>query len=370
MGQSPEPFEQLARELGIRGALQRVCPLGSGHIHETVLAEYGDAAHPERFVHQKLNTHVFKHPALLMQNFLLVTQQIRAALERRAAREPERRCLRLIRCTSGELSVTDRGGNVWRTTAFIGGAHSIDVVERPEQAFEAARAFGGFAADLAGLDPAALEEPLPHFHDLDQRLRALERAFRLDTHARAASVREEMQHLVDAHTELARSLATRGFSRVRRRVVHNDCKINNVLFDTASDTALCVIDLDTVMQGTLLCDFGDLVRTAASTAREDEPDLGSVRFDLDAFCALTRGYLAGIGAAIDAAERGLLAIAGPALTLENAMRFLTDHLEGDIYFRIQRHQHNLDRARAQLALFDAMWRALTAAERLVADARG
>jgi len=370
MDRSVEPFDQLARELGIRGPLRHAQPLGSGHIHDTVVAEYGDPMRPERFVHQRLNTRVFEQPASLLRNFLRVTQHIRSKLQSRGAPGPERRCLELVRALDGQLGVTDPAGRLWRTTRFIADAHSIDVVERPEQAFEAARAFGAFAADLADLDPSRLAEPILHFHDLGRRMHALEAAFRRDPRARAGALGGEMQRLQVAHGDLVRALEARGFSQLPRRVVHNDCKINNLLFDAASDVALCVIDLDTVMQGTLICDFGDLVRTAASTAAEDEPEPARVGFDLDAFRALARGYLAGLGTAIERRERDLLALAGPALTLENAVRFLTDHLEGDTYFRIHRPQHNLERARAQRALFEAMWRERAAADHIVREAGG
>jgi Ser/Thr protein kinase RdoA (MazF antagonist) len=250
----------------------------------------------------------------------------------------------------------------------IEGAHNIDSCERPEQAFQAARAFGTFAADLADLDAATLVETLPGFHDLPGRAAAFERTLRTDALGRASDAGAEAETLRTQCARVRRELELRGAAAAPRRVVHNDCKINNVLFDDASGEGLCVIDLDTVMPGSVLCDFGDLVRTATCPTPEDETDLSRVRFDLDLFRALAGGYRSGMGPLLTPAELRLLPVAGPALTLENALRFLTDHLEGDVYFRTQRPGHNLDRCRTQLRLLDHMLDALGEADAIVSDA--
>ncbi|MDH3519286.1 MAG: aminoglycoside phosphotransferase family protein [Myxococcales bacterium] len=356
---------QLARPFEIPGTLCSVAALGSGHIHDTFLAEYEHRGKRTRFVHQRLNTRIFRDPAGLMQNVVRVTEHLRSALRARGSAEVERRCLRVIHCADGRPFHVDAEEGVWRTTGYVERAHSVDSVDRPERAGEAARAFGAFAADLADLDPAEVLETLPGFHALEGRIAALEEAARADPRGRAAGVGPELRQLRAARATVARELDARSFARAPRRVVHNDCKINNVLFDDASGEGICVIDLDTVMEGTLLCDFGDLVRSAAGPAPEDEPDLSRVRFDLALFRALARGYRAGVGSLLTPTERRLLAIAGPALTLENAARFLTDHLRGDVYFRIHRPEHNLDRCRAQLRLLDHMLASLDAADRIV-----
>jgi Ser/Thr protein kinase RdoA (MazF antagonist) len=262
----------------------------------------------------------------------------------------------------------DAQGNAWRTYAVIEGAHSIDYCRCPEQAFQAARAFGAFAADLADLDADTLVETLPHFHDLTARAAALEDALRADSRRRAPGVSPEIDRVRAQLARVQRELGARRATSAPRRVVHNDCKINNVLFDDASGEGLCVIDLDTVMAGSVLCDFGDLVRTAACPAPEDETDLSRMRFDLALFRELARGYRSGAGALLTSAELRLLPLAGPALALENAVRFLTDHLEGDVYFRTRRPSHNLDRCRAQLRLLAHMLDTLGDADRIVAEA--
>ena len=362
-----ERVRAIAPHFAIAGELRRAAPHGSGHIHETFVAEYEGAGAVRRFLHQRLNTNIFRDAEGLMRNVVRVTDHLRAALLRRGAADPERRCLRVVPTRGGDPLHVDARGETWRTYVLVEGAHSVDNCQRPEQAFQAARAFGAFAADLADLDAKTLVEIIPGFHDLSARAAALERALRADASRRASDVGPEIERSRTQLARVKRALDARGAAGAPRRVVHNDCKINNVLFDDASGEGLCVIDLDTVMPGSVLCDFGDLVRTAACPTPEDETDLSRVRFDLALFRELARGYRSGAGLLLTPAELRLLPLAGPMLTLENALRFLTDHLEGDVYFRTRRPGHNLDRCRAQLRLLDHMLDALEEADRIVAD---
>jgi Ser/Thr protein kinase RdoA (MazF antagonist) len=238
-------------------------------------------------------------------------------------------------------------------------------VESPDQARRAARAFGGFAASLGDLAPDALHLTIPGFHDFEARVRALEHAVEADPAGRARAASDDIESARRAARALASELPPARLERLPLRVVHNDCKLNNVLFDESSGEALCVIDLDTVMPGTLLVDFGDLVRTAACPAAEDERDLSRVRVDPELYDALSRGYLEGIGGAIGTDEIELLPLAGPRIALETGIRFLTDHLEGDVYFRVSREGHNLDRARSQIRLTERLLGELAAARRRI-----
>jgi Ser/Thr protein kinase RdoA (MazF antagonist) len=362
-----EGLGDIAPHFAIAGELRRAKPHGSGHIHDTFVAEYECEGTRSRFLHQRLNTRIFRDAEGLMRNVVRVTDHLRAALLRRGTADAERRCLRVVPTREGHPLYVDARGESWRTYVLIEGAHSIDGCEHPEQAFHAARAFGAFAADLADLDAATLVETLPGFHDLSGRAAAFERALRADALRRASDAGDEADALRAQCARVQRELALRGAATAPRRVVHNDCKINNVLFDDASGEGLCVIDLDTVMPGSVLCDFGDLVRTATCPAPEDETDLSRVRFDLELFRALARGYRSGMGSLLTPAELRLLPVAGPALALENALRFLTDHLEGDVYFRTQRPGHNLERCRAQLRLLDHMLGALGDADAIARD---
>lgn len=352
----------------VEGECTEVAPLGRGHIHDTWIGTWRTREGTRRLVHQRLNTRVFREPLVLMETWLRVTDHVRAALAREGRADVERRCLRAIPARSGAPLHRDESGASWRAFAFIEGARSFEVAESPRLAHEAARAFGAFAAQLADLDPATVPESIPHFHDFAHRVAAFEAALAADAHGRAAGAAEAAARARRLAARVERALAEAGAGALPRRVVHNDCKLNNVLFDDATGEALCVIDLDTVMPGSVLADFGDLARTAACPAAEDEPDLTRVRVDAALYEALVRGYLAGAGALLEPVERALLPLAGPLIALETGIRFLTDHLAGDVYFRIHRAGHNLGRARVQLRLTEELLAGVDQARRFVAGA--
>jgi hypothetical protein len=289
-----------------------------------------------------------------MDNVARVTRHQWELLRSEGAPDAERRCLRLVSTRNGLPFHVDDAGVAWRTFRFLEGARSRDTIEEPAQAYQVARAFGAFAAALRDLPAPSLAITIPGFHDLGARFAAFEEALAADSHQRAASVPAEIERAAGWFQDLEQLLAQRGFAELPRRIVHNDCKINNVMLDDVTGEGLCVIDLDTVMEGTVLCDFGELVRTGTSRSPEDEVDLASIRFELELFLAATRGYLAGAGPLLSAGEIGILPLAGPVMALENAIRFLTDHLRGDLYFRVHRKGHNLDRFRAQLRLVELM----------------
>jgi hypothetical protein len=349
----------------IDGECAQVAPLKRGHIHDTLVGTWRTSAGTKRFVHQRVNTQVFRDPALLMRNWLRVTEHVRTALAREGRSELERRCLRLVPARGGAPCHTDESGAVWRSFAFIEGARSVDVAEGPAQAQEAARAFGAFAAQLADLDAATIGESIPRFHDFGHRVATFEAAVAEDAHARARAAAETIERMRREVERVDRALTSAGAGALPLRIVHNDCKLNNVLFDDATGEGLCVIDLDTVMPGSVLADFGDLARTAACPAPEDETDLSRVRVDDALYAALVRGYLAGTGALLEPVEIALLPLAGPLIALETGVRFLTDHLAGDVYFRIHRPGHNLDRARVQLRLTEQLLAGIGEARRLV-----
>jgi hypothetical protein len=361
-------MSERARDFGVWFALDGECveavPLKRGHIHDTWVGTWRTREGVRRVVLQQVNTHVFRDPVVLMRNWLRVTEHVRAALARAGVPDLERRCLRAIPTRSGAPFHTDKGGAVWRAFAFIEGARAVDVPESPAQAEQAARAFGAFAAQLADLDPAEIGESIPRFHDFAYRVANLEAAVAADAHGRARGTAPEIERARRLAAEVEGALASEGASALPRRVVHNDCKLNNVLFDERTGEALCVIDLDTVMPGSVLADFGDLARTAACPAPEDERDLARVEVDARLYEALVRGYLGGTGAMLAPVEVALLPLAGPLIALETGIRFLTDHLSGDAYFRIHRPGHNLDRARVQLRLSEQLLAGLGEARRM------
>jgi Ser/Thr protein kinase RdoA (MazF antagonist) len=350
----------------IAGRFAGAEPLGRGHIHETFVSSFvGQGGARERFVHQRLDTRIFRDPAALMGNVARVTAHLRAALARRGVRDLERRVLSLVPARDGRPFWTAPDASVWRSFRMIEGAVTRETVSGPAEAFEVARAFAGFAGLLRDLPPPPLAVTLPGFHDLEGRLRQLEAAVTRDACGRAAGVQPEIRAARAAADALRRELAAAHPERAPVRVMHHDCKLDNLLLDAQTGEALCVIDLDTVMPGSVLSDFGELVRTAASRSPEDEPDVERIEFDPALFEALARGYAAGAADWLTPDEGRLLPLAGPVLALMNAVRFLADFLAGDVYFRVHREGHNLDRHRAQLRLATLMQTRLPEARRIV-----
>ena len=337
------------------GEVTSVVPYGNGHINDTYAVTCSLAGGSVRFILQRLNPVVFPDRAGLMRNMIAVTGFLRKAVIRDGG-DPERECLRLIPLKEGSPYLTDESGDVWRATQFIENTDAYLVAESPEMFASAGEAFGKFMARLGGFDASSLFEVIPRFHDTPDRyarfLASLERnaAGRMDeAKDEIAFVRER-----DEGCSVITDALERG--EVPVRVTHNDTKLNNVLIDTATKEAVCVIDLDTVMPGSMLYDFGDAVRVGCSTAKEDERDLSLVDFDLGLFRAFTEGYLAGAGRSVTAAELGLLPDAARLMTFECGMRFLTDFLDGDTYFKTAYPEHNLVRARTQFKLVRTMER--------------
>ena len=304
-----------------------------------------------RFFLQRLNRHVFPDLDALMENVARVTRHVGGPL-------------RLVPTREGLVWARDDQGDVWRLYGFIEGAVARTMASAAD-AERAARAFGAFQRALADLPGPRLHETIPHFHDTPRRLESFECAVQRDSAGRAAEARKEIAQ-VQGRRELAAVLVKAAASgTVPERIVHNDAKLANVLFDAASGEALCVVDLDTVMPGLALFDFGDLVRSMATRAAEDERDTSRVRLEPELFESIARGYVAATRELLTPAERELLVPAAQVIVFEQAVRFLIDHLEGDRYYRIARPGHNLDRCRTQLALLDALLAGERALEQIV-----
>jgi hypothetical protein len=329
-------------------------PLGHGHINDTFVATYHRAGRSARYVHQRINQHVFHDPEAVMDNIARVTQHIRAKLL--AAGEPDvaRRVLTLVPARDGGTFHRTADGNYWRTYLFIENAHIQDVVETPEQAYQAALAFGQFQQQLADLAVPRLVETIPYFHDTPQRFAALEQAIAHDAGNRVVGAKTEIEFAFRHKEMTGMLLDLHARDAIPERITHNDTKFNNVMLDDATGEALCVLDLDTVMPGLALYDFGDMVRTTACACAEDETDLSKVRMEMAMFESLVRGYLAAVGGVLNATEKRHLAFAGKLMTFEVGIRFLTDYLEGDHYFKVHRPAHNLDRCRNQFALVESI----------------
>ena len=323
-----------------------------GHINETYVASYRLNGSVRRFVHQRINTAVFTDARALSGNIARVTGHLREKLYARNVPGVERRVLRVVPTRAGEEMLITDGGEHWRTYEFIEETVTRLNVETSSQAYAAAHAFGEFADLLADLSPQLLAETISGFHDTGARLERLHDAVRRDSQGRVRECRADIER---AHENAALAKALPRIAadeHLALRAVHNDAKISNVLFDAAEGHAICVIDLDTVMPGLLLYDAGELVRTACTRAAEDEPQPENVTVEPDFLDAVLAGFASGARTA--RAERRAFVTAGRVLAYENGVRFLTDHLDGDRYFRVHRPGHNLQRARVQFALVCAL----------------
>lgn len=345
--QSPEAAA--VRHFAIDGKLTALVAHERGHIHDTYISTFvGQDGASRRYLHQRMNGTVFTDLPALMHNVERVTGYLAQQHE-----SGELEALRLARTHDGAAWFEDENG-AWRTYDYVEDTVSYDLCPGPEMAHEAARAFGHFQARLRGLPADELRMTIPRFFSAPFRLEQLDRARREDVEGRVPGAHTELD-FVDARRELVGVIEERlADGRIPSRVVHGDTKLNNVLFDASSGRARCVVDLDTCMPGWSLYDFGDLVRFTAATSTEDETDLSQVGMNLELYQALVEGYLSGAGEFLNAEERGLMPLSARLVTLTIGMRFLADHLAGDVYFKVLRPGHNLDRARTQLAMVASM----------------
>lgn len=362
MKHTTEHFRAVSAAFQIWGDFVSAEPYGSGHINETYQLTLNLAGTPVHYLLQRINSTIFTRPGRVMENILRVTAHLRAT----AGADPDasRRTITVVPARDGQPFHRDPDGNWWRLYLFIENARTYDVIESPAQAFEAARAFARFQNQLADLPAPRLFETIPNFHNTLVRLEALDAAIAADAHNRAAGAADAVAFVNDRRGQCGRLLARLAAGELPERITHNDTKINNVMLDDATGHGICVIDLDTVMPGLALYDFGDMVRSATASAPEDEQDLTKVFSRPDMFGALARGYLSE-AAFLTPAEREELVFSARLITLTIGIRFLTDYLCGDTYFRTHRPGQNLDRCRMQFQMVRSMEEQADAMETLV-----
>ena len=320
-------------------------PYGNGHINDTFLV-----VADKRYIMQRMNTRIFTKPVELMANILGVTEHIRAKAAAMGRTDVERASLVVVPTLSGEKFFVDSEGGYWRVYEFTERTVTQEVVESIDDFYNCAVAFGNFQQMLADYPAETLNEPIANFHNTPWRYENLMRAVEADKCGRLASVKQEVEFAM-ARKDFASTLENaRANGLLPLRVTHNDTKLNNILFDESTHNPVCVIDLDTVMPGYSVNDFGDSIRFGANTAVEDETDLSKVTLDLELFEAYAKGFIRGCNGSLTETELDLLPVGAMMMTFECGMRFLTDYLEGDTYFKIHRENHNLDRARNQFAL--------------------
>jgi len=352
-----------------------VTPYGGGHINDTYAAEtivpLEDGRAMRRFIIQRINTEVFAKPREVMSNIRKVTEQQRESILNSGG-DASRECLTLVRTTDGaECLEREEDQTFWRCYCFVEGARTCEFIRDDakgrEMAYQAAKMFGDFHRQLSGLPGSELHETIPHFHHTPRRTRQLEEAIASDAAKRVSRCESEIEFARSLYPMASMLVDAMAGGELPVRVCHNDTKINNILFDfhSPADRAMTIIDLDTVMPGTMLYDFGDLVRTSTWPGAEDERDASKVYVSMDLFESLVKGWLAGAGDIMTASERTRLDIAGKIITYTIGIRFLADHLNGDKYFAIHRDGQNLDRARVQFAIIRDMDRQEKAMQEIV-----
>ncbi len=334
------------------GTFLKAEPFGSGHIHDTFRV---GTKEPDKddYILQRLNNRIFRNIPELQENIERVTIHLRKKLSAIPGSDIKRECLRLIPARNGKSWITDEEGSYWRMYIFISDHRSYNIVNTPEKAYEGGKAIGRFQAMLSDLPGEPLHETIPYFHDIEKRLETFDRTREKDPAGRVKLVGKEIDMALKRAESMKVILNLGREGKIPERITHNDTKFNNILLDS-NDKALCVIDLDTVMPGYVHYDFGDAIRTAANIAAEDEKELSKVSMDIRLFEAYARGYLSETKGTLNAVEKEYLAFAPRLITYTIAVRFLTDYIDGDHYFKIHHEHHNLQRARAQLRLVESM----------------
>lgn len=327
-------------------------PYGSGHIHDTFRIETSEK-NKDDYILQRLNSRIFKNIPELQHNIERVTIHLRNKISQIPGSDIKRECLSLVQSNDGKSWIVDHDGNYWRMYIFISDHRSYNLVDSPDKAFEGGKAIGRFQAMLADMPGETLNETIPSFHDIEKRLQNLKLKIDENPAGRVHSVSEEIDQILQREEEMKIILKLGREGKIPLRITHNDTKFNNILLD-AHDKALCVIDLDTVMPGYIHYDFGDSIRTVANSTSEDEKDLSMIKMDINLFEAYSKGYLSETGKTLNSTEIEYLAFAPKLITYTIAVRFLTDYIDGDNYFKIHHEHHNLQRARAQLRLVMSM----------------
>ena len=342
-------FKKIAEGFGIKTDSLMYTECQKGHVNSTFFVNTDGGDSEPKYVFQRINTSVFKNPDQLMSNIFNVTSHIRSKLLAEG-KDEKRGVLNFIKTPDGKYYHVDDEGNHWRAYHYIRKSLSLNISDSTELFAQSGFAFGHFQNQLADFDASKLYETIPNFHNTVSRLNDLKKAINNNLADRKDIAEKEIGFVLARENKCSYIVDGIKNGKYPLRVTHNDTKLNNVLFDKETGEGLCVVDLDTVMPGSMLYDFGDSIRFGASSAVEDETDLSKVYIRLDMFEAYTDGFIKGLDGAITDEEIKAFPISAYIITLETGLRFLTDYLNGDTYFRIHRPDHNLDRARNQFKL--------------------
>lgn len=341
-------WKEASEAFAAEGELVSCERYGSGHINDTF-----KMVRSRPYILQRMNKDIFKDPVSLMRNIRGVTTFLRQEVIKHGG-DPDRETLNLVDTKEGNHYYVDSRGDYWRMYLFIENATCYNLVEKPEDFFQSGKAFGHFQRLLARYPAEELSETIPGFHDTPRRYETFKGAVERNVCGRADEVQKEIQFVMDRERDMGIAMDMLREGRLPLRVTHNDTKLNNIMIDDETGEGICIIDLDTVMPGLSIFDFGDSIRFGASAAEEDEEDLSKVSLSLPLFEIYTRGFLEGCAGSLTEAEVSMLSQGARLMTLECGMRFLTDYLEGDVYFKTARERHNLDRCRTQFKLVTDM----------------
>ncbi len=356
-------FNKISRQFRMKGTLLSCQPYGSGHINETFLLKTEQQDSPD-YILQRINSTIFADVPGLMENIRKVTSHLHNKLIETGMGNPEREILTLIPTIEERAYLIDEKGNYWRMYLYIWPNKSYDIVPDSNIAFEGGKMFGKFQKLLSDLPGDELVETIPDFHNIEKRLDTFYQILQEDKFNRAASIKDEILFIEKYRSEMQTILQLGNEGHIPKRVTHNDTKFNNVLLDE-NNRGLCVIDLDTVMPGFIHYDFGDTIRTATNTGAEDEPDLSKVEMDIEIFKGFAGGFLSETKDILCKKEIDYLVFSGRLLTYTIGLRFLTDYLNGDNYFRTHRTNHNIERCRAQFKLFRSQLRQEEQMDRII-----
>lgn len=341
---------QLVSHFDVQGTVKSVKPLGNGLINDTYKVAMNEEDAPA-YVLQRINNAIFKDVELLQSNIEAVTAHLRKKLEEKQVADIDRRVLHFIKAETGKTYWREADDTYWRMMRFIPDAFTYETVNE-KYSHAAGLAFGEFEAALVDL-PQQLGETIPDFHNMELRARQLKEAVQNNPVKRLSVVESMVEELNRNMEEMCKAEQLHRDGKLPKRICHCDTKVNNMMFD-ADGNILCVIDLDTVMPSYVFSDYGDFLRTGANFTAEDDPNLANVGFNMDIFKAFTKGYLTSAGAFLTPIEREHLPFAAKLFPFMQCVRFLTDYINGDVYYKIKYPEHNLDRAKNQLALFNSV----------------
>jgi len=339
----------ILNQYDFNGTIKEIKPITVGHINDTFVVEYDVECKTEKYLLQWINHNVFKKPIEVMENVVGVTTHIKGKIAE-AGGDTEREVLTVFKTKTGENYALAEDGGCWRVYNFVDNSYSLDGVRSSDDFKMAAIAFGNFQKQLADYPIKTLKDTIPNFHNTVSRFNDFKVALEENKSGRKDEAKEEIEFVLAHEKDCSVLVDMLNSGELPLRVTHNDTKLNNVLFDKTTNKPLCVVDLDTVMPGSSLYDFGDSIRFGANTGAEDEKDLSKISLDLDLFKAYVEGYLESAGDALTENEITYLPFAAKLLTFECGIRFLGDFLNGDVYFKTEYPEHNLVRARTQFKL--------------------